>query len=484
MKDNDLRNLSADDEYVRLLAAAYPGPKRDLRSAVMAQIAAEDSKILKNKKKSRWSAEGRNRFVRYGSLAACLVLLTVLGFRVLPMMNDIVAPVTETESAMDAAAWTDETAPAEAPMAFADTVTEEGISPYYFKSHNFGGDPIDEEVEPEVGEEAVAEEYDGAVAVDEPAEAPVEEAVVEAAPLAPVEEEAPVEEVAENAIVTEVQTYSAVEELNLPPAGEIIVAESAIQEIVEEEVLEDGVTMEEQGLLHSYTYTTGAGTTSVSSGSATVPKSLSYTSERCLHGEVFGNSFHDIPKSVMTLVKACAAEADVAAWCDENAGSCNMNIYELLVAFDVPRDAFEELYTTTDLWYHHDYNADLLYGGDRAAVYEYYRNGGDARFANRYFMYELKLALYTEVGASAYNAWAGERGYTTFVRWSLAEFVRDFAVSRERFAEVYDDVVARFTENHPADLVPGYDPEKLYTADADTDVPGYIADAAYMDNLA
>lgn len=456
MKDNDLRNLSEDDGYVRLLAAAYPGPKRDLRSAVMAQIAAEDSKIQKNKKKSWW----RNRFVRYGSLAACLVLLTVLGFRVLPMMSDIVAPATKTANIEGDTSTSAEMMVEEPASAYAGTGTENGGAPYYFKAQKFVDDPIDEEVEMEVeeaAEEVVAEEWDEAV----PEEMPVEEAP----------------EAAENAVVTEGQDDPTLDELNLPSAGEIIVKETAIREVVEEEVLEDAGTTEKEDIL--YSCATSVGADSVSSGSATVPKSLSYTSEGCLHGEVFGNSFHDIPKSVMTLVKTYAEEADLAAWCEENAGSCSMNIYELLVAFDVPRDAFEKLYTTTDLWYHHDYNVELLYGGDQAAVYEYYRNGGDAMFASRYFGYEMKLALYTEVGSAAYGAWASERGYTAFVSWSFAEFVRDFDVSRERFAEVYDETVARFTEYYPAELVPTYDLEMMYTAEVDADMLGYIVDATY-----
>ncbi len=476
MNDNDLRNLSADDEYVRLLTEAYPRPKRDIRRAVMVQIAAEDTKILKNRKTGRWSAGTRDRFVRYGSLAACLVLLTVLGFRVLPMMKDVVmqeaadtaveVEVNTSEARMTADAPTEMMT--EAPAA---TVTEGGTA-NAFKVQTFSGEPVDEEEVVMVAEEADEVSY---------ADVVTEEAPVEAAPMAPVEEvpipeEIPVEEEApvKEAVLAEVPAGSALEELNLPPAGEIFVEEAVVEEAVEAEG-----DMVDYGADIQYSYRNDVGTDSVASGTATVPKSLSYTAEGCLHREVFGNSFHDIPQSVVNLVTSVTETSDVAVWCSENAGSCNMNIYEMLTAFDVPRDAFEELYTSTDLWYHHDYNVDLLYGGDSAAVYAYYRNGGDTAFARRYFTYELKLALYTEAGTKSYSTWAGERGYTAFVQWSLAEFVRDFGISRERFTELYDATTARFTEHYPADCVPGYDLTVLYTADVDTDVPGYIADAAY-----
>ncbi len=481
MKDNNLRNLPADDEYARLLAEAYPGPKRDIRSAVMAQIAAEDSKILKSKKKGRWSAEMRNRFVRYGSMAACLVLLTVLGFRVLPMMGDVVMQeaadtamemeVNRSEARMTADAPAEMMTEAPATTA---TVTEGG-TPNAFKVQTFSGEPVDEEEIVMVAEEADEVSY---------ADVVTEEAPVEAAPTAPIPQEIPVEEGApvEEAVLAEVPAGSALEELNLPPAGEIIVEKAVEQAIAEEAPAEEAA--DQGGILYSVGMSgAGANSDAVYSGTATVPQSLSYTSEGCLHGAVFGNSFHDIPRSVMNLVTFYADAAETAAWCEENAGSCDMNIYELLTAFDIPRDAFEALYTTTDLWYHHDYNTEVLYDGDRAAVYEYYRNGGDTAFAARYFMYELKLALYAEAGAKVYGTWAGERGYTAFVQWSLAEFVRDFGVSRERFAELYDETAARFTEHYPAEAVPTYDVEGIYTAEIGADVPGYVADAMYTIGL-
>lgn len=95
MNDNDLRNVS-DDDYRRLMAEAYPASRRDLAAAVMAQITAEAGQSAKKAK--ILTPAFRNRLVKFGSMAACLVLLVTLGFRVVPMMKNAV-----TESADSAA---------------------------------------------------------------------------------------------------------------------------------------------------------------------------------------------------------------------------------------------------------------------------------------------------------------------------------------------------------------------------------------------
>ena len=473
MNDNDLRNTSleqVDDDYARLMAAAYPGPKTDIRGAVMARIAEENKISYKKEKNKVCTAGSRNRFVRYGGMAACLVLLAALGFRVLPMMKDAVVGQAENTAVTDYVDAAPEAA-MDGMETMAETAADEEGSSGFFKAQLYSStEPIEEEIteEPTAREEPVVAEEGAEEEIDEA----VEEAVM--AEPEPVVEEAPAEE------------------LVLPQAGEIIVKESAAAEAeaVEEAVEEEAAINDGGSMLYGYAgslLTSNHSTfydSSSGSGVARVPKSLSYTAEGCLHSGVFGNSFHDMPQAVVNLVTSYADVGSVAVWCSENAGSCGMNIYELLNAFSIPRDSFEVLYTTTDLWYHHDYNVDLLFGGDRSTVYEYYLNGGDyAGFVKRYFEYEMKLDLYAEVGSKAYNAWAAERGYTSFCRWSIAEFVRDFGVTRERFAALYDALVVQFAETYPGYAVVEYDVEKLYEIGTDiTDSiargdMGYVTDA-------
>lgn len=493
MNDNDLRNTSveqADGDYARLMAEAYPGPKTDIRGAVMARIAEEEKQSYKKEKKLIWTAGNRNRFVRWGGMAACLVLLVSLGLRVLPMMmkDAVVEEAANTTEYADAETMTETAAVSEA---------ENSGSSGFFKSQLYSNsEPIEEEIaeEPAAREETVVTEAGEGIeeeALDEAAVMTVTSGSV----LAAIAEDTIPEAVAEEEVVEEAaaEKVAPIEELMLPEAGEILVEEeAAVEESVMEEVPEEEAAVIDDGnsLLYGYagslltsnhaTFYDG----SSGSGVATVPKSLSYTAEGCLHSAVFGNSFHDIPQAVVNLVTSCADVESVAVWCSENAGTCGMNIYELLTAFSIPRDSFEELYTTTDLWYHHDYSVDLLFGGDRDAAYQYYLNGGDyAGFVKRYFEYELKLDLYAEAGSKAYNAWAAGHGFTSFCQWSLAEFVQDFGVTQERFAELYDALVMQFAETYAGYAVAEYDFDKIYGTDADvadsiarSDM-GYVTDA-------
>lgn len=98
MKDNDLQDSCYNNEYKRLIAEAYPSPKGDIHAAVMAKITAEA--VQNNKKRTFLTRDLRNRFVKVGGMAACLVLLATLGFRVVPMMNGAkTADTADTASA-------------------------------------------------------------------------------------------------------------------------------------------------------------------------------------------------------------------------------------------------------------------------------------------------------------------------------------------------------------------------------------------------
>ena len=56
------------------------------------------------------------------------------------------------------------------------------------------------------------------------------------------------------------------------------------------------------------------------------------------------------------------------------------NIYRFIRFFDIPREGFEELYYSTNLYYLYDYNFDLLYAkqiSDEEAVFLLYEQVGD-----------------------------------------------------------------------------------------------------------
>ena len=78
------------------------------------------------------------------------------------------------------------------------------------------------------------------------------------------------------------------------------------------------------------------------------------------------------------------------------------------------------------------------------------------------FESELKLALTGEIGTEAYTAWLTDRGYTSAEDWSIAEFVQNFGIPRERFTELYDALTASFAQNNPDAEILSYDPSELY----------------------
>ena len=162
MNDNDLRNIS-DGDYRRLMSEAYPSPKKDIHAAVMAQVAAEAEQS--NKKAKILTPRRMNRFVKFGSMAACLVLLVTLGFRVVPMMTkDAVMEMEEStvntsavqESAEVGYAYTADDAET------AVSAAEDGTAPAFFAAKLTGGTQAAPEAaaeEPEAApEEQIAEE--------------------------------------------------------------------------------------------------------------------------------------------------------------------------------------------------------------------------------------------------------------------------------------------------------------------------------------
>lgn len=230
MMDHNLQNVS-DAEYKRLITEAYPSPKRDIHAAVMAQITAEAAQS--RKKAKILTPAFRNRFVKYGSIAACFVLLVTLGFRVLPMMTK--DAVMETENAMFTAdmAYTDGAAP-ESPMEETSAETQAAAggtkngAPFLYKAVLTDSTTTDaalEEAEDEIiiEEPAAAAAYSAAIEAEEvmddvdSAEVPEPEApmvMMAPAPAAKesVIEEAPVEDLIEEAVVEECIVEEAVEE--------------------------------------------------------------------------------------------------------------------------------------------------------------------------------------------------------------------------------------------------------------------------------
>ncbi len=252
MMDHDLRNVS-DADYKRLIAEAYPSPKRDIHAAVMAQVTAEAAQS--RKKAKILTPAFRNRFVKYGSMAACFVLLVTLGFRVLPMMTkDAVMESENTMVTADMDYYADEAAP-EAPQTeetSAETQASAGGikngTPILYKTvltdSTTMEEPVEEAEEEIIDEPVAAAAYSAEIEADsgiEEGDSSVftepEAPMVMMAP-APVAEESAIEEaVTEDCLVEEAIVEECVEEC--------VVEEAVVEEYVEECIVEEAVVKEE-----------------------------------------------------------------------------------------------------------------------------------------------------------------------------------------------------------------------------------------------
>ncbi len=426
MKANDDRNDTFfEAEYKRLMAEAYPAPKTDIKNAVMARISAEsqvdDAEKLNTtgKKRAAW----KSHLVKWGSVAACFIVLAALGFHVLSM--NMKGGMVENASVSTTA----------------DTSEE--------------------------AEYNTLEEEEGAAGMIY--EAKVTSAVDEQAP-----EEAEMSEDEEDILEEEAVLEMPVEQ----PAPEMAVMYSTKKAAVDEDM-----TNGSSGMPAS----SHAASSFADYDASGIPEKLSSAAEDCQHTGVFKNSFHDITQSVINLAVAYAGGEKLLSWYEQTNGTCEMNLYALIVAMEIPQEALEEMYNTSDLWYHHDYNIALLYGDAGAdAVYDYYLTGGSyAEYVKRYFEYELKQSLVADDGVTQYGEWTAEHGYNAICRWSIAEFVRDFGITRDRFVELYDKMVVRFASEYAGYEIVEYDIDAIYAMGeeiADSIARGdmgYVTDAMY-----
>ena len=218
MNENDLQNIPHDD-YKRLIAEAYPSPKKDIHAAVMAQIASETEQSRKPSK--ILTPKRRNLLIRYGSIAACFVLLATLGIRILPMMmKDAVLESAADMEAAEMATITSNTVSAGETNTENHENTKSAAVPYAAKL-------IEHDVLTAEAEEKIAEEPAAAAAFTALADEAIDEAVPEADDTAP---ETPMLMMAPTPVTEEAVIEEAVEEC--------IVEECVAEEIVVEETPE------------------------------------------------------------------------------------------------------------------------------------------------------------------------------------------------------------------------------------------------------
>ncbi len=365
MNDNDLRNIS-DGDYRRLMSEAYPSPKKDIYAAVMAQVAAEAEQS--NKKAKILTPRRMNRFVKFGSMAACLVLLVTLGFRVVPMMTKdaVMESTVETAAMQDTAAFGYAYTADDAETAA--SAAEDGTAPAFFAAKLTGGTQAAPEAaaeEPEAApEEQIAEEpaavtsYSAALAdtlpeevVYDSSEEMLEEEMDDAADsLAP--EEAPAAEEAPAEPILMMSAAPKAEEVMEEPTEEPVVEEAVEECVIEEEieVVEEAVVEEapaaELAAPDYYRYANAP------DEAEAVRRTFEYELKLDLSGEAGEPAYTDW----MTA----HGYADVSDW----------SIAELVHDFGITRERFTELHTALTGTFGQlypgyavaEYDLDVLYG--------------------------------------------------------------------------------------------------------------------------
>lgn len=171
--------------------------------------------------------------------------------------------------------------------------------------------------------------------------------------------------------------------------------------------------------------------------------------EPCIHEKMGLNAFHGFPVEIHDLV----TDEQFDKWMEiaykyneEHAPpECKYmyyNVYEMIKYFKIPRDTLEQLYECTNTYYLHDYNIDLFYSGDDAAVYEYYANGGNKELMeHRVKILEIKYSIRRLITFELYQAWSGKEtavyleGSDTIsvLNWSIPEFIYHFNISEDDF---------------------------------------------------
>lgn len=419
--------------YREILQSAYPKPKRDIKAGVMAAIRAEeaDTVILPSriaaKKKSR-----RDLFLKWGSLAASIVIVAGIGIRVLPafLSKDMVTTESTSQTAAYDAAL-QETASAE----IADTAAEPshtysaaGLYKTMLTDTKPAGTAIAEEA---IAEEEIAEEAYELTAMSE--EAPVEEA--------PVPEEAPAEEVFCEA------DWAAASPENVSP-----------EEAVPEEAVDD-MAYDACGTL--------------TETEAEIPAVV------CSHKGVFRDSYHEIPAYLIDEV----GEDEYYAWANEISkdDSCAVNIYNFLHHFGISKTMFIMYLQNSDIAYYCDYPVDVLYEWEPEDIDGYYRDGGRyAEMAADYFEYEFKLALVKEIGVSSYTEWLGSFVSETVRAWSISQFVRDHGIMESRFLEIYDETAEAFLEEYEGCAIHSYDTAKVFVPSAEIQLAVSMSASGYQ----
>ena len=427
------------ERLLSLLREAYPSPKRDIRAAVAEAIRREGgaegggARILKPRKASRAAVLGR--IAKWGSLAACIVLVSAVGLRVLPML------VNQAKTA-------DASMPEAFQTAAADTAKDTA----------------------EWAEEDIVEEY--AVEKAEPEAPAAPESLLRAVPA----EEAPAPEPdGQSYADSSVMAYG---EEDAPEAEECEPESVFTMDLTGSAVGDEGgsegfVWSEDDAFLNGSLYATGLFDTAdremkyqdaalmgspaesavLSHDTDTRSSALPYYYVRteCEHSGAYRNSYHDIPGVLISRVGVSLFNA----WAQKAQAEdpCGVNVLSFAVRFGL---SAEDMAEVGDIWYYYDLPEDIPLTEENAdAVAAYYAAGGDRqKMTGRAALYALKTAMVREAGLDAYLAWRDPAGDKAFRGWTVQEGAAALGISDARMAELARDAAKAAAAENPGYTVP------------------------------
>ena len=440
------RTEADDDALLSLLRSAYPAPPPGMADRIMAKIREEgagDEKILPaadSRKKGL-----RRALVRWGALAACVVLVGSVGLKVLPVFTRDMAQKSAsaadsamTEEVFDEAAEEAFDGAAEAPAepeSAADMPAQERSA---VTDAPYGGAAAKSSTDSAEAVPEMEEAYDDAV--------PEEPAPAYEAPAAP-----------EPEAVTSAYAggeYGGWADFDTDAADEYGAAEEAV---------EDGLLSIKLFTLNGVT-----GLHALSAGEGEIPmmagapvneaqdsremKALDYYYVRtaCAHADTFRNSYHDIPDVLIARV----GPQLYGAWATkvQNEDLCGVNILSFALRFNLTA---EDIYGTGDTWYFLDLPEDIPLTEENAgAVEQYYLNGGDpGKMVPRVTIYELKTAMIREAGLSAYAAWRGDRE-KNLVSWTVREGAEALGLDGETMNRLYEEAAEKVAAEYGGEYMP------------------------------
>ncbi|MGI6744184.1 MAG: hypothetical protein ACOX4O_11075 [Eubacteriales bacterium] len=168
-------------------------------------------------------------------------------------------------------------------------------------------------------------------------------------------------------------------------------------------------------------------------------------SANCIHSRIAFDSFHYFDGELIKLVGNDKFDEWINAdipFEGYTAEECPLshNIYRFIKHFDISREDFERIYYETGSYVNLDYNIDLLYGDDPAAVYEYYSGTGNAYVMRcRSSDYQIKSSIYDI--ADPDRSIREERGCSAYSKYSIPQLIYDFGISREDFENIINERV-------------------------------------------